>query len=131
MTVPGFQAFMLPTLQLLQDDQPRRSRDVVEAVAQSLQLTDEDRAETIPSGQPVHMNRAHWAMSHMFHAGLIERPSRGVVKITQAGRDALATSPEGSMSRSWVATRAIRSFVSAKEHELRVRAMRRRPPVPT
>ena len=78
----------MPTLQLLQDDQSRRSRDVVESVAKSLQLTDEDRAETIPSGQPVHMNRAHWAMSHMFHAGLIERPSRGVVKISQAGRDA-------------------------------------------
>jgi restriction system protein len=85
---------MLPTLELLKDDQPRRSRDVVKGVADLLRLTEEDRGETIPSGQPVHINRAYWAMSHMFHAGLIDRPSRGVVKITEAGREALATSPE-------------------------------------
>lgn len=94
MTVPGFQEFMLPILRMLSDDQPRRSADVVRAVADVLQLTEEDRGETIPSGQPVHMNRAHWAMSHMFHAGLISRPSRGIVQITRAGHEAVATRPE-------------------------------------
>lgn len=53
MTVPGFQAFMLPILDVLQDDQPRRSRDVVAAVADSLHLSQEDRQTINKSGQPM------------------------------------------------------------------------------
>lgn len=94
MTVPGFQIFMLPALQLLADEQPHRGRDVIQEVADQLGLTEEDRATTIPSGQPVYVNRAHWAMSHMFQAGLITRPARGVVVITEAGRQALASNSE-------------------------------------
>ncbi|GAA1846094.1 restriction endonuclease [Microlunatus capsulatus] len=93
MTVPGFQQFMLPALQFLSDEQPHRGRDVIQEVADRLHLTEGDRDETIPSGQPVYVNRAHWAMSHMFQAGLITRPSRGVVIITESGRKALATNP--------------------------------------
>jgi restriction system protein len=85
---------MLPALEILGDDQPHRSGDVVRAVADVLKLSEADRSQTLPTGHAVYQNRAHWAISHMFQAGLIDRPSRGVVRITHAGRDALAIEPD-------------------------------------
>jgi restriction system protein len=95
MTVPDFQTVMRPVLVILSDGQQRRSRDVIELIADEFELTDEDRAQTIASGsQKVIYNRVSWAITHMFRAGLLERPSRGVVLITEAGRQVLAANPK-------------------------------------
>lgn len=48
----------------------------------------------LPSGlQATFVNRAHWAVTYMGKAGLITRPARGRVVITDLGRDALAKAP--------------------------------------
>jgi restriction system protein len=60
-TIPDYETFMRPVLVLLADGQVRRSRDVIEATGDELHLTEEERAEKIPSGQKRLANRVAWA----------------------------------------------------------------------
>lgn len=62
-------------------------------VAAATGITDDDRHELIKSGSPVFNNRVHWALTYMSQAGLVNRPKRGVVQITDRGLAALATHP--------------------------------------
>lgn len=95
MTIPDFQTVMRPILVHLADGEARRSRGVKDLVADEFGLTDEERAEMLPSGrQRIIDNRVSWALTHMAQAGLLERPSRGVVRITDAGRQALERNPD-------------------------------------
>lgn len=94
MTVPDYQTLMLPTLELLADGATRAVvPEITEAIAARYQLSDEDRAEKIPSGQRTLTNRTHWAITYMTQAGLISRPSRGRIQITAVGRQALDQKP--------------------------------------
>lgn len=69
-------------------------QDVVVYVAEYFKLTDEERAETIPSGQSSKIaNRVGWARTHLKFAGLIERTQWGVHRITAAGRDVFEKPP--------------------------------------
>ena len=94
MTVPGFQDFMLPTLQVLADGRTRPWREVATSVAETFRLTDEDRAMALPNGKLVFENREAWALTHLGQAGLIARPMRGSAAITAAGQAALAEHPQ-------------------------------------
>jgi restriction system protein len=93
-TIPDFQTLMRPVLAHLADGEVHRSRDVIEAMADQFGLTPEERAEKVPSGQKRIDNRGGWAMSYLSQAGLIERPGRGLVTISDEGRAALDKYPE-------------------------------------
>ena len=94
MAVPNYQEFMLPTLEVIVDGQEHKNSDVVQAVARILNLTDEDMQEMLPSGnQQTYYNRAGWARTYLKKAGLLEYPSRGVMKITEAGKSVLQNKP--------------------------------------
>lgn len=95
MTIPDFQTMMRPVLAHLADGETRRSRQVKEDMASAYHLTHEERDRLLPSGrQRVMDNRVSWALSYLVQAGLVERPQRGQVRITQLGRDALAANAE-------------------------------------
>lgn len=88
--IPDYQTLMRPVLDSLSDGGTRRSRDVKDAMADAFGLTSEERAEMLPSGrQRTIDNRVGWALTYLSQAGLVERPSRGQVRITQAGHEAL------------------------------------------
>jgi restriction system protein len=92
--IPDFQSLMRPVLAHLGDGQTRRSRDVKDAMAAEFQLSDAERAEMLPSGRQRTMdNRVGWALTYLSQAGLVGRPSRGQVVITDDGRAALAAHP--------------------------------------
>lgn len=92
--IPDFQTLMRPTLDLLSDGQVHRSRDVKDAMADRFNLTAEERATMLPSGrQRTIDNRVGWALTYLSQAGLVGRPSRGHVTITQEGREALVANP--------------------------------------
>jgi restriction system protein len=94
MAVPDYQTLMLPILRLLGDGQVRRVVPDITDPAEEFHLTQEDREQMLPSGlQATFVNRAHWAVTYMGKAGLIARPTRGRVVITDLGRDALAKAP--------------------------------------
>lgn len=95
MTIPDFQTIMRPSLALLNDGETRRSRDIVGAIAEQFELSNDEREQLLPSGrQRVIDNRVGWALTYLFQAGLTERPQRAHVRITELGRRALAEHPD-------------------------------------
>jgi restriction system protein len=51
MAIPDFQSVMLPLVKILGDGQERTMREVTDLLAESFQLTDQEREELLPSGQ--------------------------------------------------------------------------------
>jgi restriction system protein len=94
-TIPDFQTLMRPVLQHLSDKDAHKSRTVKEAMAETFQLSDEERAQVLPSGrQRVIDNRVGWALTYLSQAGLVDRPQRGVVRITDTGLRVLTDYPD-------------------------------------
>jgi len=86
MPIPDFQSLMRPLLEHLSDGSLRPNQETLEIMAARFGLTDDERAELLPSGkQPVFVNRVAWAKSHLKGAGLIEAPQRAVYRITPRG----------------------------------------------
>lgn len=95
MAIPDYQTIMLPLLRLASDQQEHRFRDAVESLAQEFGLTDEERAELLPSGSKrLFNNRVGWARTYLKHAGLLESQRRGVFKVSAAGLELLQTNPD-------------------------------------
>ncbi len=86
---------MLPVLQLLSDGQVRRPiPGITDSLGEQFQLTPEDHQQRLLSGvQSTFENRTHWALTYLSKAGLVERPARGHVVITELGKQALAANP--------------------------------------
>lgn len=91
MPVPDYQSLMLPVLKAAADGEVRLG-DIVERVANQLQLTQEDRTELFPSGRKTVLgNRVYWAKRYIEKAGLIESTKWGCFQITDRGRQVLAS----------------------------------------
>jgi restriction system protein len=85
---------MLPVLSAAFDGE-LRVRDLVDRLSSKLNLTPEEQAELLPSGQQtVFSNRVHWAKTYLSKAGLLEITRRGYFKITPRGQEVLASKPE-------------------------------------
>jgi TonB family protein len=70
------------------------ARDVHDAAAEALHLSDADRAELLPSGiQHVYRNRAVWAHGRLKRAGLSLSLRRGHWHLTEQGRVFASTHP--------------------------------------
>lgn len=93
MAIPDYQTLMLPLLQFLADDKPHKTKDAIEALAVSLQLSDDERQELLSGGQPVFSNRVGWARTYLKKAGLLVSPSRGILTISERGKLALVQKP--------------------------------------
>lgn len=93
--IPDFQSLMRPILEALSDGSVRRTRELVEAMSDRFGLTVEEREAMLPSGrQRLMHNRVGWSITHLFQAGLLERPARGHIAITATGREVLAAHPD-------------------------------------
>lgn len=95
MPAPTWDQYMIPSLRVLTDGEVRRTREIVTAAAELLDVTAEERAILIPSGQEQWVNRGNWALSYLARAGAVERPRRGRYRITEIGRGLLAHHPGG------------------------------------
>jgi restriction system protein len=94
MPIPDFQALMLPIMKVAEDGAEHTARELRQRIGDDLGLTDAERKELLPSGaQPVLTNRIAWARAHLTMAGLLEKTGRGAFRITQRGKDALASKP--------------------------------------
>ncbi len=63
-------------------------------MAEEFRLTDVERKAMLPSGRQRTMdNRVGWALTYLTQAGLVSRPSRGQVVISDVGRAALSVNP--------------------------------------
>ena len=88
--IPDYQTLMRPVLACAATVETRIG-DVVEQLADKLNLTTEERAQLLPSGKQTRFaNRVNWAKAYLAKAGLIENTRRGYFRITPRGQAALA-----------------------------------------
>ena len=88
MAVPTYDRFIEPILRYLVTRREGASaREVHDAAAAALGLSEAERAERLPSGvQHVFKNRAGWAHDRLKRAGLSASTRRGFWRLTDAGR---------------------------------------------
>ena len=90
MAVPKFFEFFEAFLKGVSDGDLHSAREMRNSIATIMALSDNDLAEMLPSGkQRTFDNRVNWARTYLDKAGLIETPSRGKYRITDAGKRAL------------------------------------------
>jgi len=86
---------MLPILQYISDGEEHSIRDIYVQSADKFGLTEDDKAERIPSGtQQLYKNRIGWAKTYLKKAGLLTSPKRGIIQLTDRGRGVLKGNPE-------------------------------------
>ena len=94
MAVPDFQTMMLPVLTALADSKPHSVREVSAIVAKSMSVSEADLQERLPSGYTTKWaNRIAWVGTHFNFAGLITRPARAQMQITERGLRVLKDNP--------------------------------------
>jgi restriction system protein len=88
MPVPTYDLFVEPVMRYLAEHpEGAFARDIHDAAAEALHLSDSDRAELLPGGsQRVYKNRAGWAFDRLKRAGLSLAPRRGYWQLTDQGR---------------------------------------------
>lgn len=95
MPIPNFQGLMRPLLELAAVEGEISHARSVDVLAETLGLTEAERQELLPSGKQTRLaNRVAWARTHLKHAGLLTIPARGLVRITDRGKEALDEAPE-------------------------------------
>lgn len=84
----------VPFLRFSADGAERKLSEVTAHIADHFQLSPADREEVLPSGNQNRLaNRVGWCRTHLKHARLIESTRRGYFRISERGREALATNP--------------------------------------
>lgn len=85
MALPQWHGFVDPVLRVMSDGLVRRNAEIRMVVAERTQLTDEDMAEIMSSGEARWANRVNWAVFDSMKAGLLVREARGQYKISEEG----------------------------------------------
>ena len=99
MAVPKFFEFFEGFLSAVKDGEIHTAKEVRDKIAIDMRISDEDRAELLPSGsQSTFANRVAWARTYLDKAGLIETPQRGKYRITAAGIAALKSGAKIDLS---------------------------------
>jgi restriction system protein len=120
--IPDFQSLMRPCLAVHEDGQPHTAASLRDRIAELMHVTAEDRAVLLPSGsQPLFNNRVAWAVTHLAQAGLLDRPSRGITRITVSGIEVLRQCPNR------VDIRVLRRFPKYEEFRTRTRQRKGQP----
>lgn len=102
MPIPEYEAIKLPALTILADGKARSLTELRPVLASAFNLTLEEGSEMLPSGtQPRWNNRVNWACYDLFRAGILERPKKGIYKITDFGRKILEKKP-ASLDRTYL-----------------------------
>jgi restriction system protein len=120
-SVPGFQYFMVPFLQVLSDGKTRHMNEVNELVVKLTALTPEQCSVLLPSkSDTLVRNRIGWVRTYLYKAGLISQVSRGNYHISPAGLQALKERP-GGIDIKYLRTQPAfqewgNSFTSEKEY---------------
>lgn len=97
--VPDFEQLRRPVLEKASEGE-RRISEVVDEIADELNLSIEDREALLPSGKQTRFaNRVHWAKSYLKQAGLVINTKWGHFTITARGKDFLQNHKGGMITR--------------------------------
>ena len=93
--IPDYQSIMLPYLKVVADKKEWSFHELIETLAQTFKVTDDEREKMLPSGgQRIFDNRVGWSRTYLKKAGLVESTKRGSVRITQKGLTVLSQNPD-------------------------------------
>ena len=93
--IQTYEDLMLPVLLTIKDGNTYRNRDIQQKVSTLIGLTEEEMREVLPSGrQNVYKSRTNWAITYLMNAGLVERISRGVFRISAEGKTIMQAPPQ-------------------------------------
>jgi restriction system protein len=86
MAIPKYDELRISALKLLLGGKPMKLKDFIEPLSNEFSLTEEEMNEMYPSGNGhVFYDRVSWALSYLNMAGLLEKPARGIYKISSLG----------------------------------------------
>jgi restriction system protein len=90
-----FLKFMNPLLDALRDKGGQaRPREVYDAIAQKLDLSDDERSATLKSGSLKFENQIAWARSYLVKTGYLDYPAYGIWRLTDKGKEAHLDGPD-------------------------------------
>jgi len=116
MSIPDYQAIMLPLLQYVSDNQEHRITDATEYLSKKFNLSEGELRELLPSGIPIFTSRISWAKTYLKQAGILEQPKRGVFTITDRGLTLLQEKPPLINVKLLEQYEEFRAFRSRKSH---------------
>src|SRR5438105_2348568 len=94
MSVPGYQEFMLPLIQIAGDCKEHTVSEAMATLAEQMKISEEDRDALLPSGtQTRFYNRVTWALTYLSKSLLTEKTGRGRFRIAPRGVDVLKRKP--------------------------------------
>lgn len=103
MSIPDYQSFMYPLLELLGDDKEHTLQEAYGYLADYFQLPNEAKVEILPSGkQLVYHNRIGWARTYLKKAKLIDSVRRATFVITNRGREVLNDPTVTNLSKTYL-----------------------------
>jgi restriction system protein len=86
MSVPDFQSFFKPLLELASDGKEHSIKEAREIIAKKMMLNEKDISEPLPSGlQTKFYNRLTWAKSYFVQAKVLSSLRKGYFQITERG----------------------------------------------
>lgn len=92
MSIPKYNEIQVPALKLLEDGKILKLRDFIEPIALHFNLSNDEINQMYPSGNGyIFYDRISWALSYLNMAGLLDKPGRGLFKISQKGIELLKT----------------------------------------
>jgi restriction system protein len=95
MAIPDYETLMLPILQFLSDSSIKKTREIINNIIRTFEITPDETKKLIPSGRAKLIdNRVGWACTYLRKYGLISSPQRGQNRITREGLDLLSTTPD-------------------------------------
>ena len=92
--IPKYNEMYKEVLTVLDQYEEVKLIDLVDEVSKLLNLSEEDRNETLDNGQTIIYYRVGWTKTYLSKAGLLETVKRGVYKITSEGKKVLASKVE-------------------------------------
>lgn len=101
MTIPKKNQIQLPFLLIIKNGKGFKLREIINHLVDFFKLSDDEKEERYPSRNKdrIFDTRVHFARLELLKAGLLVSPSRGIVRITDSGKDFLNTSPTSLTSK--------------------------------
>lgn len=88
MAIPKYDQLMLPLMKLLKiQHEPIRIAEAARMLADNSGLTENELAQTLPSGKYIFADRVSWAKTYLVKAGLIHQPKRGYCELSKRGKE--------------------------------------------
>jgi restriction system protein len=95
MAIPDYETLKLGVLQYVADGKDHPLRGITAEMSKRFTLTSEEREKLIPWGQSTYIQiRTGWAKTYLKKAGPLAPPRRGLIQITDRGREVLLRKSE-------------------------------------